>query len=69
MSKTSKFTEDLTAEFGEDQDEWKSVTGLSAKINSSLAMKLTYTIKRLDVVPAGTDNTDKEAAVTLVYTF
>lgn len=69
ISKTSKFTEDLTAEFGEDQDEWKSVTGLSAKINGSLAMKLSYTIKRLDVVPAGTDNTDKEAAVTLVYTF
>ena len=69
ITKTSKFTEDLTAEFGEDQDELKSVTGLTAKINSSLAMKLTYTVKRLDVVPAGTENTDKETAVTLVYTF
>lgn len=69
ISKTAKFTEDLTVELGEDQDEWKSVTALTANINSSLAMKLSYTIKDLDVVPAGTENTDKEAAVTLVYTF
>lgn len=69
ISKTSKFTEDLTAEFGQDQDELKSVTALTANINSSLAMKISYTIKRLDVVPVGTENTDKETAVTLVYTF
>lgn len=69
ISKTAKFTEDLTAEFGQDQDEWKSVSALTANINSSLAMKVSYIIKRLDVVPAGTENTDKEMAVTLVYTF
>lgn len=69
ISKTSKFTEDLTGEFGEDQDEVKSVTALMANVNSTLAMKLSYTVKRLDVVPVGNENTDKEAAVTLVFTF
>lgn len=69
ISKTSKFTENLTGEFGADQDELKSVTALTANINSTLAMKLSYTVKNLDVVPAGKENTDKEAAVTLVFTF
>jgi len=69
ISETSNFTEDLAAEFGEDQDEWKSVTALKANINSVLAMKLSYTIKRLDKVPVGTESTDKEAAVTLVFSF
>lgn len=69
ISPTAKFTEDFTAEFGEDQEELKSVTALTANINSSLAMKLSYTIKTLDVVPVGTDDTDTETSVTLVYTF
>jgi putative salt-induced outer membrane protein len=69
ITPTSKFSEDLTANYGDKQDEWKSVTALSAKINSSLAMKLTYTVKYLDVVPAGSDNYDRETAVTLVYSF
>lgn len=69
VSPSATFTEDLTAEFGEDQDELKSVTALTANISGALAMKLSYTIKHLDVVPPGADNTDKEAAVTLVYKF
>jgi len=69
ISETSKFTEDLTYESGQDQDEWKSVTGLTAKINSALAMKITHTVKHLEVVPAGNKNYDRETAVTLVYTF
>lgn len=69
LSETSKLTEDISAEFGEDQDEWKSVTTLLATINSVLAMKLSYTVKHLDKVPAGSMNTDRETAVTLVFTF
>ncbi|MCK5002606.1 MAG: DUF481 domain-containing protein [Gammaproteobacteria bacterium] len=69
LSETSKFTEDLTYEAGEDQDEWKSVTGLTAKINSTLAMKISHTVKHLEEVPAGSENYDRETAVTLVFTF
>ena len=47
----------------------KSVTALTANINSMLAMKISYTVKRLDKVPAGIENTDKETAVTLVFKF
>ena len=69
ISPTSKFTEELTADYGDKQDEWKSITALSANINSSLAMKLSFTAKYLDVVPAGNDHYDRETAVTLVYSF
>lgn len=69
ISDTSLFAEEFTAEFGGEQDETKSVTTLSANINSSLAMKLSYTVKRLDEVPEGKKNTDREAAVTLVFKY
>lgn len=69
VSETSKFTEDLTYEAGQDQDEWKSITALTARINSTLAMKISHTVKNLDKVPAGTEHYDRETAVTLVFTF
>lgn len=69
VSDTSKFTEDFTAEVGQDVTVTKSVTGLSAKVNSSLATKLTYTIKNTSDVPPGIEKTDTEVAVTLVYGF
>jgi putative salt-induced outer membrane protein len=69
ISDNSEFKQDLVADFGEDQDEWKSVTALKSNINKTLAMKLSYTVKYLDVVPEGNDNYDRETAVTLVYTF
>jgi putative salt-induced outer membrane protein len=69
ISETSKFTEDFTTEVGEDVTVTKSVTGLSAKVNSSLATKLTYTIKNTSDVPPGIEKTDTEVAVTLVYGF
>jgi len=69
VSETSKFTEDLTYEAGQDQDEWKSVTALTARINSTLAMKISHAVKNLDKVPAGSKNYDRETAVTLVFTF
>ena len=69
ISDTSKFTEDFTADVGEDVTVTKSVTALSAKVNSSLATKLTYTIKNTSDVPPGIEKTDTEMAVTLVYDF
>lgn len=69
ISKTSKFTEKLVIEAGEDVTVTKSVTGLSSKINGSLSMKITYTYKTTSEVPVGIDDTDTETAVTLVYNF
>ena len=69
ISKTSQLTEDLTYESGHDQKEWKSVTALTAKVNSILAMKVSHTVKNLDKVPLGSKNYDRETSVTLVFTF
>jgi putative salt-induced outer membrane protein len=69
ISSYSEFKQDLFAEFGEEQTEWKSVTALKSNINKTLAMKVSYTVKYLDVVPAGNQNYDRETAVTLVYSF
>lgn len=69
ISDSSNFTESLSAEVGENVTITKSVTALVAKINSSLASKVTYTIKNTSKVPAGIKKTDSETAVTLVYSF
>jgi putative salt-induced outer membrane protein len=67
VSDTSKFTEDFSTEVSKDVTITKSVTGLSAKVNGSLATKLTYTIKNTSDVPPGIEKTDSEMAVTLVF--
>ncbi len=69
ISDTSKFTEELTSEIGEDVTISKSVTGLKSQINGSLAMKITYTVKHVSEVPVAVEKVDRETAVTLVYSF
>ena len=69
ITKTSKFTEDLTVESSSDATISKSVTALSSKINGDLAMKLSYTIKHTSDVPPGIEKTDTETAITLVYSY
>lgn len=71
ITDNSKFTQDLTFDIGEEYTESKSVTGVQANINKTLALKFTYTVRHKSDVPdpATTDKTDTEAAMTLVYNF
>ncbi len=69
ISDNSKFSEDLTSEASHESSVTKSVTGLTAKVNSSLAMKVTVTLTRTTHVPVGTKENDTETALTLVYSF
>lgn len=69
ISKTSKFTEVLTVEAGEDSNITKSVTALTSQIAGSLAMKVTYTVKNNSDVPLGVEKKDTETALTLIYNF
>jgi putative salt-induced outer membrane protein len=70
ISDNSEFKQDLVADFGEKQDEWKSITAIKSNINKTLALKLSYTVKYLDEVPDPTvDHYDRETAATIVYTF
>ncbi len=69
ITDNSKFLQELTTEIGEEFTTTKSVTGLQANINKTLAMKFTYTVRNKSKVPEGTEKTDTEAAMTLVYNF
>lgn len=64
-----EFIELLSMDDGSDNTIWKSETGLKSQINGSLATKLTYKVKKQEEVPAGTEDTDTEFGVTLVYSF
>ena len=69
ISPTSKFTQDLLVESGADNTYSEAVTALSVKINSSLAMKTSLSVRHNSQVPAGTEKTDTITAVNLVYDF
>jgi putative salt-induced outer membrane protein len=69
ITANSKFTQKLSTDIGEDITTSKSVTAIQANINSTLALKFSYTIKHKSEVPVGTEKKDTEAAMTLVYSF
>jgi len=69
LSKTSKFTEVLTVESGEDLTITKSVTAVTAQIAGNMAMKASFTLKNTSDPAPGADETDTETGLTLVYTF
>ena len=71
ITDNSKFLQDFNFDIGEQYTDSKSVTGIRANINKTLALKFTYTIRHKSEVPdpATTEKTDTEAAMTLVYTF
>ena len=71
ITDNSKFLQNFNFDIGEEYTDSKSVTGIQANINKTLALKFTYTIRHKSEVPdpATTEKTDTEAAMTLVYNF
>lgn len=69
FTESAKFTQKLKTDIGEEFTASESVTGLQAAINSTLALKVTYTVRHKSKVPVDTEKTDTETAVTLVYSF
>lgn len=69
ISKTAKFSEELTTQVGEEATLSKSITSLTANINSDFAMKTTLTLRHASETPENVDELDTELGVTLVYNF
>jgi len=69
ISETATFNEELSFDIGDDSTISKSISSLSVKINSDLAMKLSYTYRNTSKVPAGNEKTDTETVMTLVYSY
>ena len=66
---TSTFKQEVFVEHGSENTLTEATSDLKVKINSALAMKLTYKVKDNSDVPVGIEHTDTETAVTLVYDF
>lgn len=69
ISESAKFSQDVIVDAGDEATISKSITALKSQVNGRLAMKASYTVKHTSEVPEGTKKTDRETALTLVYTF
>lgn len=69
LSKTSKFSQELSVESGDQATLSKSLSTLTTQIKGDFAMKISYLVKHASEVPVGKVKTDSESAITLVYSF
>ncbi|WP_455202852.1 DUF481 domain-containing protein [Kaarinaea lacus] len=69
ISDNSEFAQDLFSDIGEDTTINRSVTALTANINSVLALRLSYTVRYTSDVPPGIEKTDTESVVNIVYKY
>ncbi|MGM0435396.1 MAG: DUF481 domain-containing protein [Pseudomonadota bacterium] len=71
LSETAHLRQEAETEVSVDDGEAmsRSVTSLQANVNSSLALKLSYTVEHDSNPPEDTDRTDTITAVTLLYGF
>ncbi len=65
----SKFTQELSSEFGKSFDVYKSISSLTAQLAGNFAINLGYTVKYTSEVPLGKEKTDTETTINLVYVF
>lgn len=71
LSETSLFRQKLSTEIGLDDNNTisKSETSLQSSIMNNLSMKLAYRVKHVSDAPEGSEKTDTELAVSLLYGF
>jgi putative salt-induced outer membrane protein YdiY len=69
ISDTAKFTQNVATEGGADNTKTRAETALTAQINGSLSMKLSFQLDHNTQVPSDREKLDTETAVTLVYSF
>ncbi|MBT3734550.1 MAG: DUF481 domain-containing protein, partial [Gammaproteobacteria bacterium] len=69
INENAQFKQLLSTEIGSDTTISRSESSVSANIAGDLAMKFSISVKNNSDVPLGTEKTDTESAVTLVYKF
>ena len=69
ISEHSKFTTAASAVRGGGSTDYRSLSAVTAKLNSYLALRVSYLYKHSTEVPPGHARTDTETGVTLVYGF
>ncbi len=71
LSDTALFRQKLSTEIGLDENNTisQSETALQTSIVGSLSMKAAFRVKHVSDAPAGTDKTDTETSLSLLYGF
>ena len=69
ISKTATFIQELSSDIGEDNTVTRSLTALTAKINSYLSSRIAYQLKHTSDVPPGIEKTDTEFTFTLLFKY
>lgn len=69
FSETAEFRQDVTAEGGDENTYFESVSAISAKLLGDLALVASYTVKHNTDVPPLTEKTDTYTALSLEYAF
>lgn len=69
ISENAMFKQELSVEAGADQTVTESISSVQTRINSIFSMKASYTLEHTSTVPEGTEKTDTETALALVYNF
>lgn len=66
VSKNATFIQELSSDIGEEGTITRSLTALTAKVNSYLSSRIAYQVKYTSEVPPGIEKTDTELTFTLV---
>ena len=69
VSETALFKQLFSTEYGSQNTKTRSETSLSAQLNGSLSMKLSFILDHNSDVEPDRENLDTRSAVTLVYNF
>lgn len=71
LSENALFHQKLSTEIGLDENNVisQSETAIKANIMGNLSMKAAYRVKHVSDAPAGTDSTDTETSISLLYGF
>lgn len=69
LTETTRFESNLNAEAGADNTYIEGLMGVRVKINSRLALRVSYRVKHNTDVPSDTKKTDTLSSVGLTYSF
>lgn len=72
ISENAKFTQNVSTNYATDSEnntKTKSVSALTAQLNSSFALRASFTVDYNSEVTEGLKHADTETAVTVVYSF
>lgn len=69
LSEATHLTQSLVSEIGEELTVTRFEIGLVSNIIGQIATKIAFQARNISEVPAGTENTDTQTSVSLVYEF